>query len=110
MNQMPPQARRGGRGGHRAPCGLGARRPGGTGRGGGGAALGEQEVATLLSRCHPRDKNTSLQNRLRILLLRRTQPLNSYSVLSLDEQLFLGTKDTQPAGSGPEGAQGGRHF
>lgn len=49
-----------------------------------------QEEATFLSRSSPRDKNTSLQNQLLILLLGRVQPQNCHSVLSLAEQLFLG--------------------
>lgn len=62
-----------------------------------------QEEATFLSHSSPRDKNTTLQNQLLILLLGRVQPQNCCFVLSLAEQLFLGIR---LSASGP-GLRGG---
>lgn len=58
-----------------------------------------QEEATFLSASSPRDKNTSLQNQLLILLLGRVQAQNCHFVLSLAEQLLLGIRLSDP-GSG----------
>lgn len=74
------------------------------GMGPGGAPGGEgpqvlQEEATFLSASSPRDKNTSLQNQLLILLLGRVQAQNCHFVLSLAEQLLLGIRLSNP-GSG----------